>query len=72
VKPPVKESTGVVREALPRAMYRVELADRHVVLAHAQGGAGRNFVRILVGDTVRVELSPIDTGRGRITRRVRG
>jgi translation initiation factor IF-1 len=63
-------ATGVVREVLPHAMYRVELENRHVVLAHAAAGRGRNFVRILVGDTVHVELSPIDLSRGRITRRV--
>ena len=51
-------------------MYRVELDDRHMVLAHAAGGAGRNFVRILVGDRVQVELSLIDLGRGRITKRL--
>jgi translation initiation factor IF-1 len=41
-----------------------------VVVAHAPGGQGRNFVRILVGDAVHVELSPVDMGRGRITRRI--
>jgi translation initiation factor IF-1 len=59
-----------VREALPHALYRVELGNGHVVVAHAPGGHGRNFVRILVGDAVRVELSPVDLGRGRITKRV--
>jgi translation initiation factor IF-1 len=63
-------ATGIVREALPHAMYRVELDNRHVVLAHASAGRGRNFVRILVGDKVHVELSPVDMNRGRITRRL--
>jgi translation initiation factor IF-1 len=62
--------TGVVREVLPHAMYRVELENRHLVLAHAATGRGRNFVRILVGDRVHVELSPIDLNRGRITKRL--
>jgi translation initiation factor IF-1 len=65
-----REVTGVVREALPHALYRVELGGGHVVMAHAASGRGRNFVRILVGDRVHVELSPVDLSRGRITRRV--
>jgi translation initiation factor IF-1 len=65
-----RQVTGVVREALPQALYRVELGNGHVVVAHAGGGLGRNFVRILVGDSVRVELSPVDVNRGRITKRV--
>jgi translation initiation factor IF-1 len=65
-----RQATGVVREALPHALYRVELGNGHVVVAHAASGPGRNFVRILVGDSVRVELSPIDKSRGRITRRI--
>jgi translation initiation factor IF-1 len=62
--------TGVVREALPHALYRIELGNGHVVVAHAASGRGRNFVRILVGDSVRVELSPMDVTRGRITKRL--
>jgi translation initiation factor IF-1 len=65
-----RQVTGVVREALPRALYRVELGNGHVVVAHAAGGLGRNFVRILVGDSVRLELSPVDLTRGRITKRL--
>ncbi|MGH9312495.1 MAG: translation initiation factor IF-1 [Vicinamibacterales bacterium] len=65
-----QQSTGVVREVLPHALYRVELGNGHVVVAHAASGRGRNFVRILVGDSVCVELSPVDLNRGRITRRV--
>jgi translation initiation factor IF-1 len=63
-------STGVVRAVLPHALYRVELGNGHVVVAHAAAGAGRNFVRILVGDPVHVELSPVDVTRGRITKRL--
>jgi translation initiation factor IF-1 len=61
---------GVVVEALPRAMYRVEIEGRHHVLAHAARDVRRNFVRVLVGDRVLVELSPIDRSRGRIARRL--
>ena len=61
---------GVVVEALPHAMYRVALESRRRVLAHAGRGAGRNFVRVIVGDRVLVELSPVDRSRGRIARRL--
>jgi translation initiation factor IF-1 len=68
--PRIRQATGVVREALPHALYRVELGNGHLVVAHAASGSGRNFVRILVGDSVKVELSPVDLSRGRITRRM--
>jgi len=61
---------GVVVEALPRALYRVEIDGRHQVVAHL-GTPRKNFVRVLVGDRVLVELSPRDAGRGRIMERVR-
>ena len=57
---------GIVRETLPYAQYRVEIDGPRRVTAHTPGGAGRNFVRVLVGDRVRVELSPRDINRGRI------
>jgi translation initiation factor IF-1 len=57
---------GVVRESLPYAQYRVEIESQRQVVAHAPGGPGRNFVRVLIGDRVRLELSPKDLGRGRI------
>jgi translation initiation factor IF-1 len=57
---------GTVREALPYAQYRVEIDGARQVTAHAPGGPGRNFVRVLVGDRVRLELSPRDLTRGRI------
>ena len=63
------EITGVVREALPNAMYRVELENKHRVLAHVSGKMRKNFVRILTGDRVLIELSPYDLTRGRITYR---
>jgi len=58
--------TGVVMETLPSAMYKVRLEQGSLVLAHIADRMDRNFVRILVGDRVRLELSPTDVGRGRI------
>jgi translation initiation factor IF-1 len=63
------EVTGVVLESLPNAMFRVELENRHQVLAHVSGKMRKNFIRILTGDRVLVELSPYDLTRGRITYR---
>ncbi len=71
----MKEDTrvlGTVLEELPRALYRVELEQQQQVLAHTVGTVKRNFVRLLPGDRVEVELSPHDWTRGRITRRVTG
>mgnify|MGYP003818589387 CR=1 FL=1 len=59
---------GTVVEVLPRALYRVAIDDREVT-AHAASCLGRNFVRLVVGDRVLVELSPRDRTRGRIVRR---
>jgi translation initiation factor IF-1 len=61
--------TGTVLEVLPRALYRVAVEGGREVVAHAASGTGRNFVRLLVGDAVTVELSPRDLGRGRIVRK---
>jgi len=58
--------TGVVTETLPSALYKVRLDDGPTVTAHIADRIDRNFVRLLVGDRVRVELSPTDVGRGRI------
>ena len=63
------EVTGVVLESLPNAMFRVELENKHQVLAHVSGKMRKNFIRILTGDRVLVELSPYDLMRGRITYR---
>ena len=63
------EVTGVVLESLPNAMFRVELENRHQVLAHVSGKMRKNFIRILTGDRVLIELSPYDLARGRITYR---
>jgi len=61
---------GKVLEALPNAMFKVELADNgHVVLTHISGKMRMNFIRILPGDRVTVEMSPYDLTRGRITYR---
>ncbi|MFH0764187.1 MAG: translation initiation factor IF-1 [Candidatus Omnitrophota bacterium] len=60
---------GKVLETLPNAMFRVELANGHRVLAHVSGKMRMNFIRILPGDTVIIELSPYDLTRGRIIRR---
>lgn len=62
---------GTVAEALPNAMFRVELANQHRVLAHVSGKMRMNFIRILPGDKVMLELSPYDLTRGRIIYRVK-
>jgi translation initiation factor IF-1 len=61
------EVEGTIKESLPNAMFRVELENGHVVLAHISGKIRMNFIRILPGDKVKVELSPYDLSRGRIT-----
>lgn len=64
------EVTGTVLETLPDAMFRVEIeGNRHQVLAHISGKIRKNFIRIIPGDRVLVELSPYDLNRGRITYR---
>jgi translation initiation factor IF-1 len=60
---------GTVVEPLPNAMFKVELDNKHVVLAHISGKMRMHFIRILPGDKVRVELSPYDLTRGRIVYR---
>jgi len=60
---------GKVLETLPNAMFRVQLANGHKVLAHVSGKMRMNFIRILPGDTVTLELSPYDLSRGRIVHR---
>lgn len=63
------EVEGTVVEALPATQFRVELENEHVVLAYLSGKMRRHYIRILLGDRVRVELSPYDLTRGRITYR---
>ena len=66
------EAEGVIEEALPNAMFRVVLDNGgHKVLAHVSGKIRMNFIRILPGDKVKVELSPYDLSRGRITFRLK-
>ena len=66
-KQDVIEVEGIIKEALPNAMFQVELANGHMVLAHISGKLRMNFIRILPGDKVTVEMSPYDLTRGRIT-----
>ena len=60
---------GVIEEALPNAMFRVKLENGHEILAHVSGKMRMNFIKILHGDRVTVELSPYDLTKGRITYR---
>jgi translation initiation factor IF-1 len=68
-KKDVIEAEGTVTEALPNAMFRVQLESGHSVLAHISGKMRMYYIRILLGDRVTVELSPYDLTRGRITYR---
>jgi translation initiation factor IF-1 len=68
-RPETLEIEGVVTESLPNAMFRVELAAGQKVLAHVSGKIRLNFIKILPGDKVKVELSPYDLSRGRIVYR---
>ena len=63
------ETEGVVIETLPNAMFRVELVNKHKILAHISGKMRKHFIRILPGDRVLIELSPYDLTKGRITYR---
>ena len=63
------EVEGTVKEALPNANFKIELANGHEVLAHVSGKIRMNFIRVIPGDRVLVELSPYDLSRGRITYR---
>ena len=66
-KDDVIELEGTVVESLPNTMFQVELENGHVVLAHVSGKIRMNFIRILPGDKVTVQMSPYDLTRGRIT-----
>ena len=61
------EVEGTVREALPNTVFKVELPNGHVITAHISGKLRMNFIRILPGDKVTVEMSPYDLTKGRIT-----
>lgn len=65
------ETEGTITEALPNAMFKVQLENGHMVLAHVSGKMRMHFIRILPGDKVKLELSPYDLTRGRITFRVK-
>jgi len=67
----VIEFEGEVTEALPNALFRVKLESGQVILAHVSGKIRKHFIRILPGDRVKVELSPYDLTRGRITYRIK-
>lgn len=66
-KQDVIEIEGTVTEALPNAQFKVELPNGHIILAHISGKLRMNFIRILPGDKVTVEMSPYDLNKGRIT-----
>jgi translation initiation factor IF-1 len=68
-KEPAIEVDGEIVETLPNAMFRVKLENDHVVLAHVSGKMRMHYIKILPGDTVKLELSPYDLSRGRITYR---
>ena len=68
-KQDVIEVEGTILEALPNAMFHVQLVNGHVILAHISGKIRMNFIKILPGDKVTVELTPYDLNRGRITYR---
>ncbi len=65
------ETSGIVKDVLPGTMFRVQLANGHVVLAHISGKMRKNFIRIVPGDKVELELSPYDLTKARITFRER-
>lgn len=70
-KEDVIEMSGVIVETLPNTMFRVELENGHLVTAHISGKMRKNYIRILTGDKVKVELTPYDLTKGRITFRER-
>lgn len=65
------EMEGTVIETLPNTMFRVELENGHVITAHISGKMRKNYIRILTGDKVTVEMTPYDLSKGRITYRSR-
>ncbi|CAB3976355.1 translation initiation factor IF-1 [Candidatus Azoamicus ciliaticola] len=69
-KEDVMEFKGVVMESLPNATFKVKLENDHIVNAHISGRMRKNYIRILTGDTVVVEISPYDLSKGRIIYRI--
>ena len=70
-KQDVIEVEGIVLESLPNAMFKVELENKHVILAHVSGKLRMNYIRIVPGDKVKIEMSPYDLTKGRITWRAK-
>ncbi|SFR48485.1 bacterial translation initiation factor 1 (bIF-1) [Marinobacter daqiaonensis] len=70
-KSDVIEMEGTIVDTLPNTMFRVELSNGHVVTAHISGKMRKNYIRILTGDKVKVELTPYDLSKGRIVYRAR-
>ena len=70
-KQDVIEVEGIVLESLPSAMFKVELQNKHVILAHVSGKLRMNYIRIVPGDKVKIEMSPYDLTKGRITWRAK-
>ncbi len=68
-KQPAIEVDGVIKEALSNAMFKVELENEHVITAHISGKMRMHYIRLLPGDKVKLELSPYDLTKGRITYR---
>ena len=66
-KDDVIETEGVVREALPNAMFKVELSNGHLITAHISGKLRQHYIKIIEGDSVKLEMSPYDLTKGRIT-----
>ncbi|HJX71971.1 MAG: translation initiation factor IF-1 [Bacteroidales bacterium] len=66
-KQPSIEQDGVIKEALSNAMFRVELENGHIITAHISGKMRMHYIKILPGDKVRIEMSPYDLTKGRIT-----
>ena len=67
----VIEIEGIILESMPNAMFRVKLENDHEILAHISGKIRKNFIRILPGDRVKVEMTPYDLSKGRITFRLK-
>ncbi len=65
------QTEGVVTETLPNVMFRIELENGHKILAYLSGKMRKNFIRILIGDRVTIEMSPYDLTKGRITYRIK-
>ena len=70
-KEEASEVEGIVKEALPNTMFRVELQNGHMIMAHLSGKMRKHYIRIVPGDSVKVELSPYDLDKGRIIFRQR-